>query len=122
MRFDTDRSLTINRDRLFVPICDRWLPNHPKERYGKLPYWYLRSRFFEYGTVKYDLPCRSIRRHSEYNEKIWHRVSKLGEMELEKFFPIGALLPFHPLFFEAKSTEVKGDKINLNEPWGFRYE
>ncbi|GET42998.1 hypothetical protein [Microseira wollei] len=108
-----------------MPVSDRWLPNHPKERYGKLPYCYFRTRFYEYGTATYDLPCRSIRRQPEYNEEMWYRVSQLGNLQIEKFFWIGALLPFQPLFFSANPRLTsKGEKVSLEEddPWGFVYE
>lgn len=122
MNFSNERGLTINRDRLAEPVCDRWLPSHPKERYGRLPYWYFRTRFLEYGTMTYDLPCRQIRRQPEYNETMWYRVSKIGQLQIEKFFWIGALLPFDPVFFGANpNLEVQGEKINLDEPQGFTY-
>ncbi len=47
----------------------------------------------------------------------------MGDFHLEKFYFIGALLPFHPLFFNANPPlEVKGDFIDYSEPWGFIYE
>lgn len=123
MKFNNEQGLSINRDRLFVPICDRWLPNHPKERYGKLPYWYFRTRFRKYGMVTYDLPFRQIRRRPEHNEQMWYRTSNLNSLVMEKFFYIGALLPFHPIFFEANPPlKVKGEKIDLTVPYGVRWE
>lgn len=122
MKFETDKALSINSDRLTIPVCDRWLPNHPKERYGKLPYWYFRTRFGDYGGSRYDLPHRFIRRRAEFNEPIWYRKSNLGSFTLEKFFWIGALLPFDPIFFDSNPPlEVQGEKRDLNSPDGFEY-
>ena len=120
MNFNNERGLTINRDRLYVPVCDRFLPSHPKERYGKLPYWYFRTRFRMYGTAFYDLPYRSLRRYPEYTERMWYKISRA--IIQEKFFPLGALLPLHSLFFEVHSLQVEGDKRDLSETWGFVYE
>lgn len=124
MNFNNERGLTINRDRLTTPVCDRYLPNHPKERYGLLPDWYFRTRFKEYGTSKYDLPVRSIRRYPEYNEQIWYKISRLNSsIIMERFFWLGALLPFHPIFFEANSPlAVQGEKRNIDLPYGVRWE
>ncbi len=123
MRFNQIQDMAINRDRLYQPICDRWLPSHPKERYGRLDYWYFRTRFKTYGLVNYDLPLRSYRTGREHNEILWHKVSIVKSIEFqEKFFPIGALLPFDDIFYLAsKPLEVVGEKIDLDAPDGFRY-
>ena len=115
--------VAINLDPLYVPVCDRWLPNHPKELYGNLPYWYWRSRFEMYGLADFDLPLRGIRKKPEFNERLWHQVSRYKGMEIqEKFWMIGALLPYHWMFDTMHaSLEVEGEKVDNTQPWAFRY-
>lgn len=115
--------LAISEDRLSRPISDRHLPSHPKEIYGLLPYWYFRTRFPDYGLPDYDLPMSWVRRQPEYNEPIWFKESKVRGMPIyTHIFPLGMLLPFHDLFFEAHPPlEVIGEKRDPNEPIGFRY-
>lgn len=109
------------------PIADRFLPNHPQNLRGKLPYWYLRSRFKQYGTIDYDLPNRGLTRNPDYGEALFIQNSAVAALGTT-YFGLGAVLPYHELFFQAmweldftKPELVAGEKIDPDAPWAFRY-
>lgn len=125
MKFD----LTIRRnfDLEHKPKVDRLLPSHPMNVKGHLPYWYLRTRFAQYGTSDYDLPLRGITREPDYGEALFIQRSKIEALGTT-YFGLGAILPYHELFFRAmweidfdKPELVQGDKIDPDAPWAFRY-
>lgn len=109
------------------PITDRFLPNHPQNLRGKLPYWYMRTRFKQYGTIDYDLPNRGLERFPDYGEALFIQHSAVAALGTT-YFGLGAILPYHDLFFRAlwnldieKPELVTGDKIDPAAPWAFRY-
>lgn len=109
------------------PIADRFLPTHPQNLRGKLPYWYLRSRFKQYATIDYDLPNRGLTRNPDYGEALFILNSAAPALGTT-YFGLGAILPYHDLFFRAmweidftKEEIVKGDKLDPDAPWAFRF-
>lgn len=125
MKFD----LTIRRDwdSGYKPKIDRLLPSHPMNVKGHLPYWYLRTRFTQYGTSDYDLPLRGVKRIPDFGEALFIHRSKVDALGTT-YFGLGAVLPYAELFFNAfwdldftKDELVRGDKKDPDAPWAFRY-
>lgn len=110
------------------PISDRFLPNHPQNLRGKLPFWYLRTRFKQYGTIDYDLPNRGLTRNPDYGEALYIHHSALAALGTT-YFGLGAVLPYSPdIFYRAfweldteKEELIAGEKIDPDAPWAFRY-
>jgi hypothetical protein len=121
--------LTIRQDwdTNFKPIADRFLPNHPQNLRGKLPYWYLRTRFKQYGAIDYDLPNRGLYRNADHGESLFVQHSAVAALGTT-YFGLGAILPYHDTFFRAmweldteKAELVQGEKLDPDAPWAWRY-
>lgn len=117
------RHPTINRDRLFTPIHDRDLPNHPRNIYGYLGEFYLRTRYLSHGSPLHDLPFRGLKRGREMNERYWYLNTAIkGIILFERYWMLGALLPQHWIFLEMwRGDEVRGEKVDPTKPWAFKY-